>query len=159
MAYMVPEVIRTSAIAGERLLFRTLKDHLPSDYIVYYEPEIHGRRPDFVIIGPDLGLIVLEVKDYTKSTLFKINHDEWQLHTSTGRLETVKNPFNQARDNARHFVNQLKKDQNLIQLEGKYKGHLKFAYGFGTVFTRMKQEDFIKYNLYSVISPRICALP
>ncbi|WP_139991867.1 3'-5' exonuclease [Paenibacillus paridis] len=154
MAYMIPEVIRTSATTGERLLFRTLKDHLPSDYVVYYEPEIQGRRPDFVIIGPDLGLVVLEVKDYTKSTLYQINQDEWLLHTSSGRMETVKNPYKQARDNARHVVDQLKKDHNLIQLEGNYSGRLKFAYGFGTVFTRMKQEDFIKYDLYSVISPQ-----
>ena len=61
MAYTIPETIRSSATAGERLLFRTLKTYLPDDYIVYYEPEIRGRRPDFVIIGPDLGLVVLEV--------------------------------------------------------------------------------------------------
>lgn len=56
MAITVPESIRSSATAGERLLFRTLKTFLPDDYIVYFEPEIQGRRPDLVIIGPDLGL-------------------------------------------------------------------------------------------------------
>ncbi|MEJ8546648.1 nuclease-related domain-containing protein, partial [Brevibacillus borstelensis] len=68
MAYMVPETIPRGGTAGERMLFECLKNHLPSDYIVYYEPEIRGRRPDFVIIGPDLGLVVLEVKDYTSNT-------------------------------------------------------------------------------------------
>ncbi len=63
MAVTVPETIRSSATSGERILFRTLKEYLPDDYIVYFEPEIQGTRPDFVIIGPDLGLIVLEVKD------------------------------------------------------------------------------------------------
>src|SRR4051812_49031209 len=103
MAYMVPDTIRTSATGGVRLLFLTLKQYLPDDYIVYYEPDIQGRRPDFIIIGPDLGLVVLEVKEYTKATLHQINHDEWQLHTAAGRLETVKNPFKQARDYA-HLV-------------------------------------------------------
>ncbi len=153
MAYMVPEVIRSSATVGERLLFRTLKEHLPDDYMVYYEPEIQGKRPDFVIIGPDLGLVVLEVKDYTKQTLHQINQDEWTLHTASGRMETVKNPFKQARDYAHHISNQLRKDQNLVQLEGNYRGLLKFPYGYGTVFTRLKQEDFIKHDLYSIISP------
>ncbi|MDQ8738722.1 3'-5' exonuclease [Paenibacillus sp. LHD-38] len=154
MAYMVPEVIRTSATAGERLLFRTLKAYLADDYVVYYEPEIEGSRPDFVIIGPDLGLVVLEVKDYTPSALFQIDHDEWQLYTSAGRLEAVENPYKQVRDIARHVVNHLKKDPQLIQQEGGLHGALKFPYGFGTVFTRMKQEDFDKYNLYDVISPQ-----
>lgn len=153
MAYMVPEVIRTSAAAGERLLFRTLKEYLPSDYMVYYEPEIAGKRLDFVIIGPDLGLVVLAVKDYTKSMLFQMDDRGWQLHTAAGRMETVRSPYNEARDNARHVANQLKQDFDLIQPEGKHRGQLKFACGCGTVFTRLKQEDFIKYNLYEVIVP------
>ena len=43
----VPETIRSPATTGERLLFRTLKPFLPEDDIVYYEPEIRGKRPDF----------------------------------------------------------------------------------------------------------------
>ncbi|WP_424767581.1 DEAD/DEAH box helicase [Paenibacillus sp. sgz302251] len=152
MAYMVPEVIRTSATAGERLLFRSLKDHLPSDYVVYFEPEIEGSRPDFVIIGPDLGVVVLEVNDYTRSSLFEVDREEWQVYTSAGQLETVQNPYQHARDSLRHVVAELKKDDRLIQLEGKFQGQLKFAYGFGTVFARMKQKDFIEYNLYDIIS-------
>lgn len=58
MAVTIPETIRSSATTGERLFFRTLKTFLPDDYIVYFEPEIQGKRPDFVIIGPDLGIIV-----------------------------------------------------------------------------------------------------
>lgn len=108
MAYTIPETIRSSATAGERLLFRTLKTYLPDDYIVYYEPEIRGRRPDFVIIGPDLGLVVLEVKDYTLSTLFHLNNDEWTIVNSAGEQATVKSPFKQARDNAFHIVDVLK---------------------------------------------------
>ncbi|HTG68388.1 MAG TPA: 3'-5' exonuclease [Candidatus Udaeobacter sp.] len=152
MAYMVPEVIRTSAAAGERLLFRTLKDHLPSDYVVYFEPEIQGSRPDFVIIGPDLGLVVLVVKDYTRSALFEVDRDEWLLHGSGGQMETVMSPYQQARESLRHVVSQLKKDDSLILREGKIKGQLKFPHGFGTVFTRMKQKDFIEYSLYDVIA-------
>lgn len=151
MAYMVPETIPRSATAGERILFESLKDHLPSDYIIYYEPEIRGRRPDFVIIGPDLGLVILEVKDYTKNTLHQINHDEWTLRNTSGELVTTKSPLKQARDNARLIQDHLKKDKNLVHESGSY---LKFPYGFGTVFTRLKQEDFIKHNLYQVIEPQ-----
>ncbi|RAP74362.1 3'-5' exonuclease [Paenibacillus montanisoli] len=151
MAYMVPETIPRNATVGERMVFESLKDHLPSDYIVYYEPEIRGKRPDFVIIGPDLGLVILEVKDYTKSTLYQINHDEWALRNTNGELIKVKSPFKQAKDNARVIENHLKKDKNLIQESGS---NLKFPYGFGTVFTRLKQRDFIKHSLYQVIEPQ-----
>ena len=99
MAHTVPETIRSSATTGERLVFRTLKRYLPDDYIVYFEPNIHGRRPDFVIIGPDLGLIVLEVKDYTRSTLYQLNNDEWIITPANESQKKVKSPFLQAREN------------------------------------------------------------
>jgi len=156
LAQSVPETIRSSATAGERLLFRTLKTYLPDDYIVYYEPEIHGRRPDFVILGPDLGMVVLEVKDYTRNTLFQLNHDEWTILNTSGEQATVKSPLKQARDNVFHIVDVLKKDKNLIQTEGKYQFQLKFPYGYGAVFTRLQQKDFIQDGLYSVIEPGLC---
>ncbi|KEF35850.1 nuclease-like protein [Schinkia azotoformans MEV2011] len=156
LAYTIPETIRSSATVGERLLFRTFKTYLPDDYIVYYEPEIHGKRPDFVIIGPDLGLLVLEVKDYTKNTLFQINIDEWTINTSSGEQTKTKSPLKQARDNMFHIVDALKKDRNLVHLEGKYQFQLKFPYGFGTVFTRLYQKDFIENGLYSVVEPSLC---
>jgi superfamily I DNA and RNA helicase len=62
----------------------------------------------------------------------------------------------QARDNMFHLVDMLKKDKNLVQLDGKYKFSLKFPYGHGVVFTRMYSKDFIKEGLYSVIEPNLC---
>jgi hypothetical protein len=155
MAITIPETIRSSATTGERLFFRTLKTYLPDDYIVYFEPDIQGRRPDFVIIGPDLGIVVLEVKDYTKNTLFQINHDEWHIVATSGEQAVIKSPMKQARDNMFHVVDTLKKDKSLIQLDGKYKFQLKFPYGHGVVFTRMNSKDFIKDGLYSVIEPNL----
>ncbi|KIL53104.1 3'-5' exonuclease [Jeotgalibacillus campisalis] len=155
MAYTIPETIRTTATAGERLLFRTLKEYLPDDYIVYYEPNILGRRPDFVIVGPDLGLVVLEVKDYTKGTLFQLNQDEWIIVSSSGEQVKTKSPMLQARENMFHLVNALKKDKNLLQLEGKFASYLKFPYGSGAVFTRLTQKDFISHDLYRVVDPTL----
>ncbi|WP_284035486.1 nuclease-related domain-containing DEAD/DEAH box helicase [Neobacillus sp. 114] len=156
MAITIPETIRSSATTGERLFFRTLKTYLPDDYIVYFEPEIQGKRPDFVIIGPDLGIVVLEVKDYTKNTLFQLNHDEWHIVTNSGDQAVIKSPMKQARDNMFHVVDVLKKDKNLIQLDGKYKFQLKFPYGHGVVFTRMFSKDFVQEGLYTVIEPHLC---
>ncbi|MFD1884442.1 3'-5' exonuclease [Paenibacillus wenxiniae] len=156
MAYMIPETIPGSATQGERILFNTFRKHLPDNYIVYYEPHInngHHRRPDYVIIGPDLGLLVLEVKDYTEHTLYQLSPDEWQLHTNKGTesLETVKNPITQARNYAFHIHNKLKKDRNLLQQEGAYANSLKFRYGYGVVFTRMKEVHMIRNEIHRCI--------
>ena len=156
MAITIPESIRSSATTGERLLFRTLKTYLQDDYIVYYEPDVLGRRLDFVIIGPDLGLVVCEVKDYTKNTLLQINHDEWHIVDASGEQAVTKSLMKQASENTFHIVDVLKKDSNLVQLDGKYKFQLKFPYGHGVVFTRLYSKDFVQEELYSVVEPNLC---
>ncbi|WP_100329973.1 3'-5' exonuclease [Bacillus xiapuensis] len=153
MAITVPESIRSSATAGERILFHTLKEYLDDDYIVYYEPEINGRRPDFLVIGPDLGLLVLEVKDYTLNTLHRLTQDEWIINSKSDGLVTVKSPLKQARDYMFLIQGLLRKDINLTHQEGKYQGKLKFPCGFGTVFTRLNQKQCVKTDLYEVIDP------
>ncbi|OWR33164.1 nuclease [Saccharibacillus sp. O23] len=154
MAYMIPETIPKKATAGERLLFHTLREHLPDDYIVYYEPRIAGRRPDYVVIGPDLGLLVLEVKDYTESTLYELTPDKWRIMNTAGVLDTVDNPLSQACDYAFKIANKLKKDKSLVQIGGSYHGKLKFRYGFGVVFTRMRETHIVKHQLHRVIDPQ-----
>ena len=49
MAVIVPETIPSTATAGRRRLYRTLKTYLADDYSVYYEPDIQGRWPVFII--------------------------------------------------------------------------------------------------------------
>lgn len=61
MAFMIPETIDDiyNVTNGERKVFKLLRDLLPNSYIVWYEPEITNRCPDFVVLGPDIGLVVL----------------------------------------------------------------------------------------------------
>lgn len=147
MAHAIPEMMPKGATTGESLLYRTLKEHLPEDYVVYYEPEILGRRPDFVVIGPDLGLVVLEVKDYTRLTPLELNVDRWEIRTGSDGRTTVTSPLKQARDYAFRIADQLKKDGDLL-----HSGRLKFPYGFGTVFTRLSRQDLKETGIEDVVT-------
>ena len=51
MAEMVPDRLPSRASKGEERVFEILK-RLPDDFIVYYEPIIESRYPDFIIIAP-----------------------------------------------------------------------------------------------------------
>ncbi|GIP65105.1 DNA helicase [Virgibacillus pantothenticus] len=155
MAITVPESIRSSATVGERILFHTLKECLDDDYIVYYEPEINGKRPDFLIIGPYLGLLVLEVKDYTINTLHRLTKNEWIINSKSDGMVTVDSPLKQAKDYMFSVQNLLKKDKNLTHQEGKYLGKLKFPCGYGAVLTRLNQKQCIKTDLYEVAEPTL----
>jgi hypothetical protein len=155
MALMIPDSIPSKATAGERVLFRTLRDVLPDDYIVYYELEVLGKRLDYLVIAPNRGILVLEVKDYTEKTLYELSPQTWRLHTSEGKIASVDNPILQARGYAFAIVNKLKKDPDLVQQEGKYAGNLKFPYAYATVFTRMKEYQLVKSGIVDVIDSNL----
>ncbi|WCF09352.1 NERD domain-containing protein [Paenibacillus thiaminolyticus] len=155
MAYMIPDTVPRKATAGERLLYHTFKKYLPDDYIVYYEPNIQGRKPDFVVIGPDIGVLILEVKDYTEHTLYQLNQEEWWIYTKEGRKEKVISPYQQAREYAFLVTNLLKRDKNLLQSDDLTNTYLKFSYASGVVFTRMKQTHLVKHELHRIIRPEV----
>lgn len=148
MATFVPDRPRF-ATRGEGRLIHTLRK-LPDDYTVYYEPSVAGLRPDIVIVGPDLGVVVLEVKDYTKSSILSISNNEWTLNIN-GQVVNHKCPLSQARRYSFAIADVLKKDSQLVAHEGIYLGKLKFPYAYGVVFTRLNQEDLIKGNYYSIL--------
>ena len=155
MAIVVPETIKAQCTAGERILFQTLKNYLPDDYIVYYEPHIRGCCPDFVIIGPDMGVVVLEVKDITRPKLLQVDSQHWLIRTEQGD-KRITSPLIQARNYMFKIMNTLEIDKDLIHLEGKYRLKLKFPCAYGTVFTRLSQQNFIEDDLYDVIPPNLC---
>ena len=56
------------ASRGEERTFALLKK-LPDDYWIYYEPNIDNRHPDFIVIAPDLSVIIIEVKVLSEGTV------------------------------------------------------------------------------------------
>lgn len=68
MATITPSHLNSRATAGERLLHRML-GQLPDNCHVYYEPMVDGRHPDFVVIVPQLGVLVIEVKGWKAAEL------------------------------------------------------------------------------------------
>ena len=61
--------------SGERRVASRLESFLNDDFLVWYDIPVgrKNRHPDFVIIDPEYGLVFLEVKDWTVSTLRQAN--------------------------------------------------------------------------------------
>uniref|UniRef100_UPI0034378FA5 nuclease-related domain-containing protein n=1 Tax=Okeania sp. SIO2F4 TaxID=2607790 RepID=UPI0034378FA5 len=62
------------ASRGEKRLFKILRDELPDDFFIYYEPNIKGSYSDFIILSPELGLLILEVKGWSANQILKANY-------------------------------------------------------------------------------------
>lgn len=117
-----------------------LKNTLPDDYHIFYDIRINNSKPDFVIVAPNLGIIVLEVKAWSLNFIESSNVMDFTL--VNGKIE--KNPLEQAeeyRQSAVEYV--LDKEIKLLQTEGRYVNKLKFPRASGVVFTSIKKYDFL----------------
>lgn len=144
MATAIPESISAlpDVTAGEKRVFKLLKELLPNDYIVWYDLRVNGRYPDFIILGPDLGLVILEVKDWKMGSIKTADNHYFELET----MGKKANPQKQARTYMFSVVDELKKDGHLTN-----KGNLKFTYGHGVIFTRISRKAFSDSSLISTI--------
>ncbi|AGK98619.1 3'-5' exonuclease [Clostridium pasteurianum] len=151
MAKVIPESISDleTATAGEKRLFKILQDKLPSDYIVWYNIRVNERYPDFIILGPDLGIVVLEVKDWSLNSIESANSNTYTLST----LGKKANPLRQAREYILNIVDELKKDKCLLQT-GAYKNNISFTFGYGVVFTKISRKSFLSSPFINTIDEK-----
>ncbi len=99
MAEMVPDSIAQSSHAtlGEKHVFQFLRDVLVPDdeFIVWYEPALSKKHPDFVVYGHNLGLLVIEVKGYDIDKLLELGPKKFVVRKD-GREESEDSPLEQA---------------------------------------------------------------
>lgn len=103
MARMIPAAPDAGAPDSERVVFDLLRRGLPADWVVF-----HGRRisipaspgqerfegeADFVVIDPERGALVLEVKG---GQAIGHDHDGWYSIDRGGRKNAIKDPGAQA---------------------------------------------------------------
>lgn len=127
---------------GERRVASRLESFLHDDCLVWYDIPVgrKNRHPDFVIIDPENGLIFLEIKDWSVTTLRQVNQEQVTLETN-GVLKSEINPLVQVRRYACDTINSLPAETCLRQNDGQYKGRLNLAWAYGVVFTRITRQQ------------------
>ncbi len=144
MAKLISSLNRTrqAVTAGERRFGDRLKTHLEDDYLCWYDVPIGPARhyPDFLILHPSRGLLLLEVKDWKLDILRKIDKVSAGILVD-GAIKTVANPLEQARQYMMTVVNKLAGDPQLREASGPYQGKLCFPYGYGVVLTNITRRQ------------------
>ncbi len=123
---------------GERRVLHALKRHLEDDYVVYHDIAIapYGRQPDFLILHPSRGLLILEVKDWRISTVVDANPMLVTLNVE-GTLLKTEHPLSQARGYAIEVLSLLKRDKALLQRGGEHEGQLILPWAHGAVLSHI----------------------
>ncbi|MBC7946053.1 MAG: NERD domain-containing protein [Burkholderiales bacterium] len=157
MAVLIPAIngCRSRMTTGEKRFADRLEDKLEDDYCCWYDVPI-GRRnahPDFIILHPRRGLLILEVKDWKLETIQSITKQDVTLYANTG-IKTDVNPLEKARQYAHAVVDMLKNDTQLTFASGKHAGNLVFPWTYGVVLANITRKQFEQdSDLAQVIEP------
>jgi hypothetical protein len=140
--------------SGERRLAERLEQKLDDDYLLWYDVPMGPRNthPDFCVLHPRRGVLVLEVKDWKLGTIQRANKQDWEILGDSGP-KTVINPLEQARQYAHQVVKALERDAQLVQPEGPHAGKLAFPWSYGVVFTNITRKQFETAELQHAIEP------
>ena len=140
MATLIPAISScvSRMTGGEKRLAERLEKKLDDDYLLWYDVPVGPKysHPDFVVMHPRRGLLVLEIKDWRLSTIRTADKTTWEI-LPDGIPKTVPNPLEQARQYAHQVIDALQRDKQLVQPDGKYQGKLAFPWSYGVVFSNI----------------------
>jgi hypothetical protein len=155
MASLIPT--RSSCLSrmtgGEKRLSERLEQKLEDDYLVWYDVPIglKQRHPDFAILHPRRGLLVLEVKDWKSETIQHADKTQFTLLTQRGTVKE-NNPLLQARACALEIGVVLERDPALLHPKGHHHaGKLVMPWGYGVVLANVTRKQFDDGGLGAVI--------
>lgn len=109
MAQSFPSLTRVKSFRqplepGERHLLEHCVRELPDDVEVYVQPMLNGDRPDLILMRPNHGVLIIEVKDWALRHYSNPDGDEedWILRKNGTRL---RSPLRQVQTYKRNLYN------------------------------------------------------
>src|SRR5262249_44714453 len=124
-------------------VYRLLQQKLDDNTYVWFNIPIRGRHADFVILNFQLGLLILEVKDWQLDQIRSMSPTEVVISTTQGS-KRVPHPLPQARNYALRVADLLAADPLLTQPQGAHQGRLCLPFSYAVVWTRMRATDFYR---------------
>ncbi len=154
MAVMIPDSIPDKASVGEKKLYTVLRDRLPDDFLVLYEPIVSDLYPDFIILGSAFGLLIVEVKGWYANQIIRADNNFFEIRQKRGyteRVEVQQSPLRQGNNYLALVLDKLKGYSILTQPDGNYKGKLAFPVGVGAVMSNITEAQARDENIYPLL--------
>ncbi len=155
MATLIPSLddLRHSSITeGERQVAEVLEKNLGNDCLIWFNPKIppSNLEPDFIVLDPGKGLLIIEVKDWKIETVVEANNEIVTLLVNN-ELKKTTNPYKQTKTYSYEVKNQLERGKNLKYPDGhQHGGKLISPYGIGVVLTKITRAELKSHNLEAV---------
>ena len=129
--------------SGERRFAQRIEQKLDADYLAWYDVPVGPKHahPDFVVLHPRRGLLILEVKDWRLDTIRQASKQTWDI-VPDGVPKTVVSPLEQARHYAHQVIDALARDAQLVHAHGNLQGKVCFPWSYGVVLTHITRKQF-----------------
>lgn len=148
---LIPSPIPHSANSGEKKVYQLLRRQLPSDFVAWYELTLsfqgRSRYPDFIIIGPDQGIIAVEVKGWVLDDISQVKRTLFILR---GRQRELRehDPFKQARECVllAKDILEATDDPSIVHQSDPHRGKLRFPYRHAVALTNLDRAAGARVN-------------
>lgn len=132
--------LRQGLTVGESLVLNLFNQKLPPDWEIYIQPHLNGLRPDFVLLNPQGGVAVFEVKDWNLDAMrYFTRLDQWG-HPSLWAEKDGKE-FSIQKNNPVSKVNQYKREIFDLYCPRLQKGNGWAAITAGVIFPFARTAD------------------
>ena len=142
MPEMIPDTLPASSTAGERRVFAALA-RLPDDCLIYYEPVVRRRYPDLIAILPDVGVLILEVKDWRLAELESVDANKVTI-ARRGTATVVPHPREQARGYMLRLMDACRRHPQagkLLRKQGQHAGGYAFPFCHVAVLSNINRSQ------------------
>lgn len=139
MGAVVPSLVPSRASQGERRLHRLLGG-LPDGCVTYYEPDVDGRHPDFVVLVPTVGVLVIEAKGWWSSRILGGDTHTVRIESPEGVPMRVIHPGRQARDYLFRLMDVARSTpfaRRFLHADGPHEGRFRFPFAHLVALTNM----------------------
>jgi DNA helicase II / ATP-dependent DNA helicase PcrA len=95
---------------SERKVYNYIRDHLPDYDICYFNYNLQIREFDILLMVPDVGMFILEIKGWTFDQIYKVQ-DNNAIITKPGNTELVwPSPLKQANEYRFRLIRKVEKE-------------------------------------------------
>jgi len=145
MALMIPSDFDDFTTPGEREVYFFFQEYAKPDskFTCWYSPDIEDREPDFVLFSRDLGLIIIEVKDWTLENILYLDKFHAKIQTRKG-IKNRDNPFAQSSKYLIDFKEMIQNEGTLISKNPAHHGNPIIPLNYAVVLPNINKYQFMQ---------------
>lgn len=102
--------LRQPLTPGEKKVFHFFDEHLDPAWEIYIQPHLNGLRPDFVLLNPNVGIAVFEVKDWNLNAMHYWVEDRGGVQSPILLAQKDGKRFSRQVDNPIEKIHQYKEE-------------------------------------------------